>query len=791
MQKPLLIVLIAILLLLFALPTAAADTHHSLTVGERERFFHLHTPPQSPDEAVPLVIAFHPVTSSANAMRAITGFDAAADEMGFAVAYPQAVSYYWDDGRAAAGMLADDGEIDEQAFVEAMIAEAQQSANIDPERIYLTGIANGGNLAYTLACQMPEQLAGVAVVSSLLWDFQAENCGESGVPVNLLIIHGSADSSYQINGRTFDVGEASTERVVSLYSLERTLNFWSDRMGCEMEHAYDSVALVTYACDNNTSLNYFNVIGGEEAWFRSVDNQLLNTYHVDATEIIANFFMTGSPSVELLSQTPMEPTELGRSFTLYIPNSYTFDEPIPLVMVLHGRPGNGPGMALLTDMNAIAEANHFIAVYPDGLIPPSEPGARGWNYVRDIALFNYNDGSAISQRDDVQFLVDLKHDLAEMMPIDTERSYITGFSNGGFMTQRMACDAAGSFAAFAAVGSTLSWGMPAICEDRPPVPLLMMHGTQDISVPWTGTTTTVSGREIYMTAPIPNTLAFWLEHNGCIDETTREDLPQLGQSPGTSVSVLTYADCQEPLVFVAVENGGHNWPGVLNRIGERIAGSINMDIHAGQFIWDFLKQFTLPEARIEAAEAVATPSAPIVVEDREPSSEEAEQLANAQQVVTTLQGGGFVIYFKHGDINPDYADETCAAQDALTPNGDNQAGLLYDVIQSLSLPIGQVVTDGSCASKQTLARAFTTLPDAVSAYTDSTDLQAALSRVPQDGTNTLIIGDGNLLAEITGNELGPSDTMMVLPNSQTYAVLTVATIYDWIVLGDLVNGAND
>ncbi|MAU08916.1 MAG: hypothetical protein CL607_03775 [Anaerolineaceae bacterium] len=778
------------LCLFVAAPAYAADSTHTLTIGEHDRLFHLHTPQQSPNDAMPLVIALHPIVSSGNSMRALTGFDALADEMGFAVAYPQALSYYWDDGRAAAGMLADDGDIDEQNFIEGIIADAQQSANIDADRVYLTGWANGGNLAYRLACQMPDQLAGVAIVGSLMWNYQAEDCPDTGTPVNMLIIHGSADSTFQTEGRSFGIGEASEDRVVSIYSLDRTVDFWTERMGCELENAYDHVALTSYACADDTALHLFNVIGGENAWYRNEPDLLLNTHQVDTSAIVANFFMTGQTALDLMTQTPMEPTQLGRSYNLYIPTNYTFDDPMPLVMVLHGRPGNGPGIALITDMNRIAEENGFIAVYPEGLIPPSET-VRGWNYVRDIPLFASSDGSAISQRDDVQFLVDLKHDLAELMPIDSSRAYVTGFSNGGFMTQRMACDAAGRFAAFAAVGSALSWGMPSICEGRPPVPMMTMHGTRDVSVPWTGTTVTLSGREVYLTAPLPNTLMFWQEHNGCNDELTLEDLPQLGDSPGTSVSRWTYVNCTEPLEFVAVENGGHNWPGVPDRISEQIAGNVNMDIHAGQVVWDFLQQFTLDEARVEAAAAVATPSAPIVIEERQPSNQESQELANARQVVATLRNGGFVIYFKHGNANADYTDITCATDGALTTTGDNQAGLLYNVITDLQVPIGRVFVQDTCAAQQSLDRALPAPPDDIQAYNEADELQAALSQVPPEGTNTLIIGSGDLLPQLDGSSLNAADTLMALPDGQSYAFLTIATIYDWVALEQLINSTDE
>ena len=214
-------------------------------------------------------------------------------------------------------------------------------------------------------------------------------------------------------------------------------------------------------------------------------------------------------------------------------------------------------------------------------------------------------------------------------------------------------------------------------------------------------------------------------------------------------------------------------------------------IHAGQVVWDFLQQFTLDEARVEAAAAVATPSAPIVIEERQPSNQESQELANARQVVATLQNGGFVIYFKHGNANADYTDITCATDGALTTTGDNQAGLLYNVITDLQVPIGRVFVQDTCAAQQSLDRALPAPPDDIQAYNEADELQAALSQVPPEGTNTLIIGSGDLLPQLDGSSLNAADTLMALPDGQSYAFLTIATIYDWVALEQLINSTDE
>ncbi|QPC81935.1 hypothetical protein G4Y79_19935 [Phototrophicus methaneseepsis] len=775
-------------ILILSTPSLAQDTDKTLTLTtvDGERLFHLHTPPQAEEEAIPLVIALHPIASSGHAMQAITGLNDAADQYGFAVAYPEALSFYWDDGRAAAGMVADDGEIDDVGFISAMIDVIAQETDIHTDQVHLTGLGNGGTMAYRLACQLPGRFASVAVVGALMWDYQPDNCPPGDAPINMLIIHGSDDSTYRIDGRTFPPGEAA-EEAISILSLEETIRFWMAYDHCEAEPtAYNRAPLTTYTCQDEAAIHAYTIISGENGWPRMGDDLRLNQFGIDTTTIIARYFMEGVPPLDDMTQTTPPPTELARSYQMYIPTTYTFDEAVPLVMVLHGRPGSAGGIALITDMNTIAEENGFIVVYPEGMIPPSET-ARGWNYVRDVPLFRPADSSAISQRDDVQFLVDLVHDIAEIAPIDTDRAYVTGFSNGGFMTQRLACDASGTFAAFAAAGSTLSWGMTEICEGKPPIPLLMMHGTDDISVPWTGTTGNIGGQQIYVTAPIPNTVVFWAQHNGCGQVAPeQENIPSSGDSPETSVIFVRYTQCEEPLTFVGVTGGGHNWPGVPGRIGEQIAGDVNLDIHAGQVVWDFMSQFTLDEARIEAAEAAATPSAPIIID--ETAATESAEVRNAREVVATLQRGGFIVYYRHGEQNPDYTDETCTEPGALTDNGDDQATLLATVLERLTLHVDHVLTTGTCAAQQSIARTFSeAVAEEATRYEDTAALQEALSAIPQADAITLMVGDGNLLEALTGQSLGPAETLIVRPTGTNFEVLTIASVYDWLYLANLVD----
>src|SRR5690606_5750681 len=103
-----------------------------------------------------------------------------------------------------------------------------------------------------------------------------------------------------------------------------------------------------------------------------------------------------------------------------------------------------------------------------------------WNSIGDLI------GSELYPQDDVNFLKNLLDDLSVDLNIDQERAYITGYSNGGFITMRMACSGSDRFAAFASVGATFYPWMHDVCLGSDPAPILFMNGSQDISIPFDG-----------------------------------------------------------------------------------------------------------------------------------------------------------------------------------------------------------------------------------------------------------------------------------------------------------------
>lgn len=255
-----------------------------------------------------------------------------------------------------------------------------------------------------------------------------------------------------------------------------------------------------------------------------------------------------------------------RLYRIYIPKSYTADEPMPVLFVFHGAGGTGASIAAVTDFNTIADAEGFIAVYPDGI-----------NHI-------WNDGRppdpVLGPVDDIGFVTLMLETIKESLNVDSTRIYATGYSAGGMFSYRLGCDLPDDFAAVASVASTFPEYLAENCQDSPPMPLLVIQGTDDPIVPWIGY------RNGYLSAL--RTLDYWGRHNGCeaiVDLTIQDDTDP---DDGTRVMLEGRGDCTSDadVMLYGIYYGGHTWPSHPLEASFDL-GRTSMDIDASRVIWDF------------------------------------------------------------------------------------------------------------------------------------------------------------------------------------------------------------
>ena len=270
---------------------------------------------------------------------------------------------------------------------------------------------------------------------------------------------------------------------------------------------------------------------------------------------------------------------LTRTYLLHVPSRYERAQPAPLLLALHGRLGDGAGMATLTHLNQVSDQYGFLVAYPDG-------------YQRSWA-----DGRGVSNADkagvdDVVFLSALIDTLSQTYTIDQRRIYVTGISNGGFMTQRLGCDLANRIAAIAVDAATFPVNLAAHCAPAHPLPVLLFNGTSDPLVPYQGGVVAGERGDVLSA---PQTAAKWAALAHCAPTPASASVSTT-VSDGTAVSYATYSGCAGGVAveFYTITGGGHTWPGGTQYLPVSVVGRATSNLGASQTLWQFVSRFTLP-----------------------------------------------------------------------------------------------------------------------------------------------------------------------------------------------------
>ena len=171
------------------------------------------------DVAAPLVFNFHGYGSNAGQQAFYGDFKAIADTAGFIVVHPEGTmhngSTHFNVGGFTLGSTADD-----VGFTEAMIEKISDERNIDSERIYSTGMSNGGFMSFLLACQLSDKIAAVASVTGSMSPGMFDNCDPKH-PTPVLQIHGTDDNVVPYSG------------AIWTKSIDDVVDYWVDFNNCD------------------------------------------------------------------------------------------------------------------------------------------------------------------------------------------------------------------------------------------------------------------------------------------------------------------------------------------------------------------------------------------------------------------------------------------------------------------------------------------------------------------------------------------------------------------------------
>ncbi len=256
---------------------------------------------------------------------------------------------------------------------------------------------------------------------------------------------------------------------------------------------------------------------------------------------------------------------LDRTYILHLPTGYTPDQSEALVLDFHGHTSTDAQQEAYSQFSTLADQQTFIAVYPQGTIGPDK--STGW------ATYGASDPTV----NDVLFVSDLISALQNQLCVNANKIYATGISNGGGMTNLLACTMAARIAAFAPVAGAF-YPIPGGCNPARPVPIMEFHGTSDPLVYY-------NGRPLVQLPPIPTWLQEWATRDGCTSGPTTF-------FQQNDVTGEQWNDCQSgsAVIHYRIQGGGHTWPGAID---VPALGATTHTISATSLMWQFFLAHSL------------------------------------------------------------------------------------------------------------------------------------------------------------------------------------------------------
>ncbi len=278
----------------------------------------------------------------------------------------------------------------------------------------------------------------------------------------------------------------------------------------------------------------------------------------------------------------LEAGGLTREYIVYVPDSYDPAQPTPLILSLHGFASSDVQQALWSQWNPLADREGFIVVYPQGKGSPARwnTGQTSLSPVTAQVPADTPISDLLSQFfeavevDDVAFFRDLIAQLESDYCIDPARIYVNGLSNGGGMTNRLACEMSDVFAAVGTVAGAYT-SFPGGCHPSRPMPVIAFHGVVDPVVPYAG--------DAAIDFPAIQTWAAdWAARDQC------DPTPQTVAETVGAVTGVRYSGCADDaeVVLYSIADGGHTWPGGFP-IPPLFVGKTTQDIDASATMWAF------------------------------------------------------------------------------------------------------------------------------------------------------------------------------------------------------------
>lgn len=258
---------------------------------------------------------------------------------------------------------------------------------------------------------------------------------------------------------------------------------------------------------------------------------------------------------------PVTDAPLGgmRPAEVTLPTGFDNSREVPLIIALHGYGGNKDSVGRYFSLKRNVDARDFILVSPEGKTDTF--GSKFWNATPECC-----DGFK-SGVDDAGYLRGVIEEAMTRFRIDRGKIYIAGYSNGGFMAYRMACDSADYVTGiFVLAGGT--YKDETLCQPAQPVQILHLHGTSDQTIRY-------NGGSAYPTAPqhpgALESVETWAAYNGCMPAPVMLDATDVDAVTVETASVTGFQGCPSDgaVELWTLPEAPHN-PGLPQTMGDYI-----------------------------------------------------------------------------------------------------------------------------------------------------------------------------------------------------------------------------
>lgn len=265
-----------------------------------------------------------------------------------------------------------------------------------------------------------------------------------------------------------------------------------------------------------------------------------------------------------------------RSYLLHVPADWDGKSSMPVVVALHGAFMTGGEMEAQTGLSTLADTQGFAVIYPQGV------GIMGY-------LQHWNAGFCCAKAqeagvDDLGFLDICLADAGSRLPLDKERLYMLGISNGGMLAYHYALHGRRKLAGIAVIAGAMDGASHIEPQREYALPVCIIHGLADESLPYKGGRFR-NGENGPVFLAQKETAAWWAASDGCQGETVARSLfagyvqEQEWERCATGAGVR----------FYSVRDMRHGWAGGDKTAHLPLANGKAFD--AAALAWDWLRSF--------------------------------------------------------------------------------------------------------------------------------------------------------------------------------------------------------